>query len=41
MNHSLPTARAAARPASARLPAYAAFTVSFVFAAAIVLGFVG
>lgn len=41
MKHSLLTARVATRTVNTRLPAYAAFTVSFVFAAAIILGFVG
>ena len=41
MNHPMRKARSAVRPAVARLPAYAAFGVSFALAAAFVVGFFG
>jgi len=41
MNRPMRSARPAIRVAVARLPAYAAFGVSFAFAAAIVFGLVG
>ncbi len=41
MSPSMRNARCTARAVRAQLPAYAAFGVSLVFAAAILLGFIG